>query len=141
MLLSSRNGLARVCRCWQRGGGGGRASTTGKGLAAAAIATEAGGAGNRKLGIDEEDRWMLWRDEVLVAVSCRCSIQQQALCVFRVLLASFSCSSQKKIDEAEAKRQEYEQQRDVLKTKIHSLNSIDMKVGTWVGESLRLFNL
>lgn len=35
---------------------------------------------------------------------------------------------QKKIDETEAKRQQYEQQRDTLKTKIHGLNSIDMKV-------------
>jgi len=36
--------------------------------------------------------------------------------------------SQRKIDEAEAERQRYEQQRDLLKAKVHNLNSIDMKV-------------
>lgn len=52
----------------------------------------------------------------------------------RALSASFFrlVLLQKKIDEAEAKRQEYEQQRDALKTKIHSLNSIDMKVHMYV---------
>lgn len=51
----------------------------------------------------------------------------RALCLGIFIFSFFSF--QKKIDEAEAKRQEYEQQRDALKTKTHSLNSIDMKVG------------
>lgn len=38
---------------------------------------------------------------------------------------------QRKIDEAEAKRQQYEQQRDAVKAKIHGLNSVDVKVGAF----------
>ncbi|CAM9448544.1 unnamed protein product [Ectocarpus sp. 6 AP-2014] len=45
--------------------------------------------------------------------------------------------AQKKIDETEAKRQQYEQQRDTLKTKIHGLNSIDMKAGRKNIDSLK----
>eukprot|EP00903_Cladosiphon_okamuranus_P014974 g13859.t1 len=45
--------------------------------------------------------------------------------------------AQKKIDEAEGKRQEYEQQRDALKTKIHNLNSVDMKAGRKNIDSLK----
>ncbi|CAM9562834.1 unnamed protein product [Ectocarpus sp. 4 AP-2014] len=45
--------------------------------------------------------------------------------------------AQKKIDETEAKRQQNEQQRDTLKTKIHGLNSIDMKAGRKNIDSLK----
>eukprot|EP00752_Nemacystus_decipiens_P010274 g9156.t1 len=45
--------------------------------------------------------------------------------------------AQKKIDEAESKRQEYERQRDTLKTKIHSLNSVDMKAARKDIDSLK----
>ena len=37
--------------------------------------------------------------------------------------------AQKKINEAEAKRRGYEEDRDTLKTKIHTLNSLEFKVG------------
>lgn len=36
--------------------------------------------------------------------------------------------AQEKIDEAEAGRRQYEEARDQLKTEIHNLNSIDLKV-------------
>ncbi|CAM9594906.1 unnamed protein product, partial [Pylaiella littoralis] len=45
--------------------------------------------------------------------------------------------AQKKIDEAEAKRQQHEQGREVLKAKIYSLNSTDMKAGRKKIDSLK----
>lgn len=49
-----------------------------------------------------------------------------SVCIFAPAYSSLV--PQRKIDETEAERQRYEQQRDALKTKIHNLNSIDMKV-------------
>ncbi|CAM9842705.1 unnamed protein product, partial [Scytosiphon promiscuus] len=45
--------------------------------------------------------------------------------------------AQKKIDEAEANRQQYEQQRDAVKAKIHGLNSVDVKAGRKNIDSLK----